>query len=421
MDRLQLAELLGHTLLTPGTTAAMAAAARGPVVICERDPQAFQKAFLKGVIGGGRVFLADPAWGERERAQAEAIWNGPTPTKGANDWLMIPTGGSSGDIKFARHDTDTLAAAARGCAAHFELKRINTVGVLPLHHVSGLMGWLRTVFTGGSYLAWDWPALQAGERPSLPRADDGWAISLVPTQLERLMRDASAVAWLREFRVIFVGGAAAPLRLLERAAAEKIPLAPTYGMTETAAMIAATRPKEFLAGSRDVGYALPHARLSLGENGCIRVFTASMFHGYYPDSRPSGDALVTNDLGRVDGVGRLHVLGRSDELIISGGEKVKPAEVEEVLRRAGGGRVVVLGLPDNEWGQRVVAVHPAGDGFNRAEAMRAAERELAPPKRPKHYLALSDWPENAAGKVIRPNLLALAEAALRAGSQAAML
>jgi O-succinylbenzoic acid--CoA ligase len=328
-------------------------------------------------------------------------------SKTPEGWLMIPTGGSGGQLKFVRHDEQTITAAVQGFAQFFKLEHVNAVGVLPLHHVSGLMAWLRCALTGGEYVPLDWKRIESGELPPMPAKPDGWVVSLVPTQLERLLRSPVATAWLGGFRIIFLGGAPASPGLLDRAAAFGLRLSPGYGMTETAAMVTALRPEEFLAGARSSGSALPHARVTAAEDGVILIGGESLFRGYYPDWREPGE-FTTSDLGRVDPQGCLHILGRSDAVIITGGEKVNPAEVESVLRDTGEfADVAVVGVPDPEWGQAVVAAYPGRSSPDLPKVQQAVSH-LAAWKRPKRYVALAEWPLTAAGKVNRAEVIRFA-------------
>lgn len=406
MERLELARHLGPTVGTAGPSV---------TVVSASDPMVFMTEFRRAVAGGGAVLLADPRWGRREREELAALRNRlASGVEGPGDvgWLGVPTGGTGGRVRFARHDGTTLAAAVAGFARHFGVERVHAGGVLPLHHVSGLMAWLRSALTGGDFQAWDWRRIEAGDLPPLPPRSEGWFFSVVPTQLARLLARPAAVEWLRGFRAVLVGGAGADAGLLERAAAARLPLAPSYGMTETAAMVAALRPEEFLRGRRDVGTALPHARVEVSTDGGVWVGGESVFRGYFPDGRPEGP-FATEDLGRMAADGYLEIFGRRDQVLITGGEKVAPGEVEVVLRRATGvARLAVVGVPDAEWGQRVVAVVGPGEIFSAEQAQAAARRELAPAQRPKAYLVVTEWPENAAGKVNRARLVALARRAL---------
>ena len=219
-------------------------AERRDCVVEAREPAVFIEKFTEAVAGGGTVFLADAAWGQAERAQFNALVALKTADDGRG-WLCIPTGGSSGAIKLARHDEGTLSAAVNGFCGHFGVSKVNVIGMLPLHHVSGFMAWMRTVLTGGSYVAANWKAVEAGERPELPAGEREWFLSLVPTQLQRLLGDREAEEWLRGFRAVFVGGAPAWPALIAAGAAARLPLAFSYGMTETAAMVTALKPEEF--------------------------------------------------------------------------------------------------------------------------------------------------------------------------------
>ncbi|HVT74529.1 MAG TPA: AMP-binding protein [Lacunisphaera sp.] len=353
------------------------------------------------------MLLGSEGWGEEERRQLAALaaQSALTPAAASGQgWLGIPTGGSGGRLKLARHDEETIGAAVRGFAAHFGLSRVNAAGVLPLHHVSGLMAWMRCALTGGEYRPLEWKRVEAGAEPRLGDRPEGWTLSLVPTQLERLLRAERTIEWLRQFRIIFVGGAPSSSPLLDRAAALQLPVSLGYGMTETAAMLTGQQPREFLAGMRHAGSALPHARVSIDERGGIIVGGESLFRGYWPDWR-EGD-LLTEDSGRLDDAGRLHVLGRRDAVIITGGEKVNPAEVEQALRQTGEfPEVVVAGLPDAEWGQVVVAAFPGSARPDLAKVNESLGRSLAPAKRPKRFVPLPDWPVTEQGKVNRAEVV----------------
>ncbi|MEZ0217278.1 MAG: AMP-binding protein [Rariglobus sp.] len=400
MERVDLIRLLGAEPLL---------AEPRDVVVEAREPAVFIEKFAEAVAAGGTVFLADPAWGQEERAQFNVLVSKKA-VDGARGWLCIPTGGSSGVIKLARHDEETLSAAVNGFCGHFGVTRVNVLGVLPLHHVSGFMAWMRTVLTGGKYMSANWRSVESGERPALPVGEGDWFLSLVPTQLQRLLGDLEAEDWLRGFRAIFVGGAPAWPALIEAGAQARLPLAFSYGMTETAAMVTALRPEEFLAGGKGSGVPLSHARVTLGEEGRVVIESASLFFGYWPEMR-AGGAWRTEDLGRFDEGGSLHVLGRRDALIITGGEKVDPAEVERVLRGTGQfADVAVIGVPDTQWGEAVVACYPAEFAPQDMEAVeRVLGSQLARFKHPKRYVAIARWPRNAQGKVNRVELRRFAD------------
>jgi O-succinylbenzoic acid--CoA ligase len=381
------------------------------VVVCERDPVRFMAAFAAAAAGTGPVFLADPGWGEAERATLDEVARfqmSDFKSQMQRAWLAVPTGGSSGSIRFARHDQDTIAAAVGGFTRHFGVERVNAIGLLPLHHVSGLMAWMRCAVTGGEYRPWSWDDLLSGQRPALEPGD--WFLSLVPTQLQRLLGSPAAVDWLRRFRVISVGGGPVWAELAQAAADARLPVSLGYGLTETMAMVAAQRPEEFAAGDRSTGRPMSHVSVTINAEGAVAIAGDSVFRGYWPEENPAR-FFVTSDAGRIDDSGRLQLLGRRDAVIITGGKKVQPEEVEAALRATGlFSDVAIIGIPDREWGEAVVACYPAGATLDaaRVSGLLAA---LAPYKRPKRYVAVPDWPRNTQGKVNR----AVLRAAVAAG------
>lgn len=376
----------------------------------ERDQlKALVRATGAAVERGDFLFLGEAAVLQKSEGTFNAdrlTLNAEESEGGGLGWLGIATGGTSGGVKFARHDERTLGAAARGFCAHFGIERVNAVDVLPAYHVSGLMARVRCAVTGGTHVAWDWKRLEAGERPERKGKGGDWVISLVPTQLQRLLGSAESVAWLRGFRAIFVGGGPVWPELAEAATRAELPVSLSYGMTETAAMVAALQPEEFLAGARSCGGALPHARISIEPGGVVRIGGESVFRGYWPETSV-GRAVETEDLGRIDERGQLQILGRRDAVIITGGKKVQPAEVELALRASGEfDDVAVVGVPDAEWGEVVVACYPAAGRQPDLQRVADGMAELAGALRPKRYVALADWPRSAQGKISRAEIAA---------------
>ncbi|MCG9886763.1 MAG: AMP-binding protein [Cyanobacteria bacterium] len=414
------------------------------VLIARADPGAFLRDFLAATAAGATVILADPRWSPSEQAQAIALaqpeilwsdWINHHPNPHSNPQgpifpgaIAIPTGGSSGQIKFALHDGASLGAAVAGFCGHFAADlpegRVNSLCTLPLHHVSGLMQLLRCARSGGCLAL----AKRDRPRPPMPARPEFSSpfLSLVPTQLARLLADPGGAAWLRQFQTVLLGGAPPWPDLLDRARQASIRLAPTYGMTETAAQVATLHPQDFLAGAASTGPPLPHATVipwdlerdrpaPPQQPGAIAIQGPSLFLGYlaHPDDpqaleSPRRDRpWLTDDLGYFDHAGHLHLLGRRSHTLITGGEKVHPQEVEAALLATGLVKdACVIGLPDRDWGQAITATYVPSDRYQSWDHLRAALRDrLSPYKCPKYGYAIAQLPRNAQGKIERSRLL----------------
>jgi O-succinylbenzoic acid--CoA ligase len=234
-------------------------------------------------------------------------------------------------------------------------------------------------------------------------------VSLVPTMLALLFDgypDWSPPPFLR---AVLVGGAAASERLLARAAARRIPIVITYGCTETCSQVVAT-PYEgrFDTARFGAGKPLPGAQIRIAD-GRIQVRGPMRMAGYLGEPPLAADAWFdTGDLGAIDAQGCLHVLGRSTELIVTGGENVHPAEVERALESCPGIEAAgVFGVADETWGQIVAAalVAPAPP-TDEALGEHLASR-LAAHKRPRRICFVPRLPVTPAGKPDRAALAAL--------------
>lgn len=410
------------------------------VVVAEAEPVRCLAAILAGWQTGATVVLANPHWGQREWQQVDMLLQPNRRQPLLPNWklyladipcaepqsLLIATGGTSGQIKFARHTWTTLMASVQGFQAHFQIATVNAYCVLPLYHVSGFMQALRTLTTSGQLILQPYAKLKQGSLLPLPAENSGF-LSLVPTQLQELLNQGNAyLPWLRQFQAILLGGAPPWPALLAQARSCSIPLAPTYGMTETASQIATLHPAEFLAGQTGSGRILPHATVQILNDqgqpqppntpGRLAITAQSLCHGYlaHPPSGLSQASFLTDDLGYLDSQGYLHLLGRHSTTLITGGEKVQPEELEALLLVAGLVQAVcVVGIPDSHWGQAVCAlVVPKPQLFFADLAHWLAPRVVSY-KRPKYWVCLENLPQSAQGKINRHAALALATAILQ--------
>ncbi|NEQ40143.1 MAG: 2-succinylbenzoate--CoA ligase, partial [Okeania sp. SIO3I5] len=324
--------------------------------------------------------------------------------------IMIPTGGSSGKIKFAVHTWENLMSSVRGFQEYFQVQEINSFCVLPLYHVSGLMQFMRSFTTGGNLIIL--PSYKdIFDKKEWNINPNEFFISLVPTQLQKLLQNAEIANWLSNFQTVLLGGAPAWEELFDAARKYQIKLAPTYGMTETASQVATLKPEDFLAGNNSNGQVLPHAKIIvqsesgeiLGQNqiGNIIIKASSLALGYYPNILNNYESLATDDLGFFDPQGYLKIVGRSSQKIITGGENVFPKEVEAAILATGlVSDVCVIGLADKYWGEIVTAIY-VGNTFqvSRENLLAAIDGKLSKFKQPKYWVRVESLPRNSQGKV----------------------
>ena len=354
-------------------------------------------------------------------SQGRSTWLGQKPEQGLSaeeeeaGYLYVPTGGTSGNPRFARHTRQTMRAGALGLAQALGGGPLSSWCCLPGHHVGGWMQVVRAVETGGTVTFGEYRDLA---NPAKAPAVEGRLLSLVPTQLTRLLDSELAVKRLSTCRMLFLGGGPMSPALRKLAREARLPVAPAYGMTETAGMVTLLKPEDFLAGEEGVGEALPHAELiTEEETGRVLLRAKSLFRGYLGEklsnAHVSGDWWATSDLGTVSSQGRWHILGRLDRVANTGGEKVNLEEIEAEARETGLALdCLALGLPDEEWGERLTLFCVA-PGFSVEELKRALSKRLSGPRFPKEVIVVDALPLSEMGK---PELGAALR--LASGSQA---
>jgi len=270
---------------------------------------------------------------------------------------------------------------------------------LSLAHVGGLALVTRAAVVGSSLRTGAGGGAEAAGH--LLKAGDVTHASLVPTMLHRIMQRWEAGPSPGSIRCLLIGGARTEERLLEKGLALGLPLALTYGLTEASSQVATAPPKLVRAKPGTVGPPLPGVEVGIGEGGEILVRGPTVA----PDQLGDDGWLHTGDLGHLDEDGHLWVTSRLSHRIISGGVNVDPEEVEAVFRTHPGVReVTVLGIPDPEWGERVVAVVVGEPEGLLEELERLARAVLSPAKRPKEVQRVTSLPRNPNGKVDRDRI-----------------
>lgn len=232
---------------------------------------------------------------------------------------------------------------------------------------------------------------------------------MAPVVLQRLLDHPDTPDQLDSFRLLAHAGAPCPPPLKRRALARTRPgaLWEFYGSTE--GQFTCCSPEEWLTRPGTVGRARAGRRLEVDPDGTIWCHAPGFARFEYwrrPEDTARawrGDAFTVGDLGRLDDDGYLYLDGRRDDLVITGGVNVYPAEIEEVLAEVPGVvEVAVFGAPDDRFGQRVCAA--VVGGVEETELRAQAERRLAPHKRPKQYLQVASLPRTPTGKLRRGTL-----------------
>lgn len=334
---------------------------------------------------------------------------------------IIYTSGTTGSPKGALLTVGNFWWSAVGSALNLGVHADDRwLACLPLFHVGGLSILLRSAIYGIAAVVQD--GFDAEAVNAAIDRDRITIVSVVAVMLGRMLDSRGGRPFPATLRCVLLGGGPAPRLLLERCAERGVPVVQTYGLTEAASQVATLAPEDALRRLGSAGRALYPNTLRIArpdgttaaadEAGEILVRGPVVMAGYAGRVEDSARTLAdgwlhTGDLGRIDAEGYLFVLDRRDDLIITGGENVYPAEVEaallshpEVLEAA------VVGLTDEQWGQRVIAVvrtrdaaHPAGT----AAALRAHCRAmLAGYKTPSEIRFMAEpLPRTASGKLRR--------------------
>ena len=370
------------------------------------EAETFLPALASAIRHADAVLLVDPAMPPPRLRPSVTEIALMQETAQADFLFLLPTSGSTGGAKWIAHSFATLTAAADAFAQQINETDARHVSPLPLSHVGGLMPLFRAWRGEGRF---DAVRAEALTEEAVARS----TLSLVPTQVARLLEEPSGVAAMRACRRILLGGSALPHSLADQARAAGIPLAPCYGMTETAALITLLEPEAFLAGFEGVGRPLPGVKLKCARDGRLGVRGPTVGWGAWRDDGTGWEPFArepfwTDDLAEDSAEGHWRILGRRDHLINTGGRKVDPSAVVRVLRAAESVLdAAVVGVAHLEWGETVAAVVETVDGALPAGLEAAARQRLPGYAVPKAWRAVTALPRNGLGKVSAPRLRAL--------------
>ncbi len=374
----------------------------------------------RALAGNGPALLPVPAGDERQTARTAAALAAGAALSGLEDdpddptAVVVPTSGSTGTPKGALLPASALLASARATRGHLigdDPRPAHWLLALPAHHIAGLQVLQRSLLEGTEPVVLDTAAPFTAARfaraarhlPAGPAF-----VSLVPTQLTRILADPAATAVLAGFDAVLIGGTAAHPALLAAAAAGGVRVVTTYGMSETCGgCVYDGRPLAGVTVSADAA-----GRLSLAGSVIARGYRGMPGHRAFDVDATGRRRFRTDDVGAlIDG--RWQVLGRVDDTVITGGVKVAPAAVESTLSTVPGvAEVVVTGVPDVEWGEVLVAVVvPSGERLD-PRALRATARQgHGPAAAPRAVVVVDRLPLRGPGK---PDRAAIRDLAVRA-------
>jgi len=291
---------------------------------------------------------------------------------------------------------------------------------LPLFHGAAMGGCFATLLLGGTVVLR--PRFDALELVRLIQEEGITRVPAVPPMLKALMEIPNLESWDLSSLKVFNTGATVIPQVLKEKLLERFPwvdVVDSYGLTEATSYCTTLPGKDFLRKAACVGK--PHAYVeirvvdeqdkdvSVGEVGEILVRGPNIMRGYWGKPQETQEALRkgwlhTGDLGRLDQEGYLYLVDRKKDMIISGGENIYPREVEEVLNlHPGVSEAAVVGLPDERWGEKVVAYIVAAKGcsLSQEELEKHCRKSLAGYKCPKAYFFVEELPRTPTGKILK--------------------
>ena len=382
------------------------APASGPISFLAA-PDLATLALALGAISRRRTIVPlHPKQSDDARARIVARATSPDVETEADALAILATSGSTGEPKLVELSRDAFLASARASEKNIPLGPGDRwLLAMPFAHAGGLSILTRCLVGGATVVVhhgFEAKAILA----SIVR-DRVNVLSVVPTMLALLLREDGDNV-LHRLKAMLVGGAACPPALLEECARREIPALATYGLTETCSQVT-VQPlgRRDLRTAADSGLPLEGTTVEIvGDErtpiergvGRIVVRGPTAMTGYLGHPHAQG-TVVTEDLGSFDDHGRLRIVGRADDMIISGGENVHPLEVERrLLQIPGVTAALVAGIPDPTWGQRVGALVVLAEGTSIGEVQSRVAADLASHSRPRVWSVVAALPTNAIGK-----------------------
>ena len=356
-------------------------------------------------------------WPTRTANQSSSSYP-PSSMPGDRVQLFMPTSGSTGGARITRHTGNSLCAAVTASQAYTGLSyRDRWLNCLPMHHIGGFAILLRCLHAGAAMRIEE--DFDAGRIVTRLRESEITHLSLVPAMLAQLLEAQGSAELPDSLRCVLVGGGPLPAALARKALARGWPLTVTWGMSETASHVTLCRLwPDWEPGM--VGKPVRGCRLEIVDaqgqvvtgRGRIRISGPQLMQGYchdkgFPDNAIDAGGFTSSDMGYLDTPGNLHLCGRADAQLISGGYNIDPETLEATLSQCTGiGQVAVTAIEDAGWGDRLLVLFtgPA----TQAAVLQWCQSHLDSWTRPRRVLKTGALPCTSLGKPDRPAIARLA-------------
>lgn len=334
---------------------------------------------------------------------------------------VIPTSGTSSKVKlvgmsFKSYQESFLNSKSQ---MNYSVKDIWWLSI-PLYHSGGLSILLRGLFSGGSVIIAESKTVLQDPEHVFNKVSPS-KLSLVQTQIKRLKE--IGFNGIKRGTIILAGGGPIDSTLMKAAIDKGIEIIKVYGATETASFVTGLVPNDFYGHEESAGKVMENVIIHIldekrevlpsGKTGEVAIKSKTIFKGYINDRLETerrfwGDYYLTGDIGYLDDKGFLYILGRKDSMIISGGEKISPEEVEKAILLFPGIReCAVFGVKSKEWGEEVRAAYISATELVEDDIKEFLTKSISAYKIPKKFIRVSELPKTSLGKVKRDELVAL--------------
>ncbi len=328
---------------------------------------------------------------------------------------IVYTSGSTGTPKGVVHTVGNYIYSSIGTIEHLKMNSTDRwIQSLPLYHAGGILIFIRTLLCGGTTV------LPMDMKDITPEILDNRStiISLVPTQLIRLIENGMIVESLRSFKAILLGGAPAPKWLIERSIALELPVIITYGSTESCAQVTALKLLENRNIIHTVGKPLKYREINIDANRII-IGGPTLFKYYLIDKKKifpfeKNGMFITSDSGRLDSQGNLILCGRRDNVFISGGENINPHEIEGALLAIEKiSTAIVMPVEHKEFGMVPWAFIETCGMVNKDSVKAELKKKLPSYKIPKRIVILNEMADRNNMKYSRAQIEKIAARMLK--------